>query len=402
MSSSLPSHRAADVTVKITNAAGQPLANAAVTVRQTAHKFLFGSNIFALNPADSAPLQQAYQARFKELLNYATLPFYWGGFEPTPGELGTERVKTMAKWCAAQGIATKGHPLCWHEVWPKWMLDRTDAEVLSLQLARIEREVTAFRGLIDIWDVLNEAVVMPNFTRSPSNLIAICGKIGAVELIKRVFAAARAANPSATLLLNDYIVTADYEQLIDRCLQAGIEIDVIGIQSHMHAGYWGADKAHEVCDRFSRFGKPLHFTELTLQSGDMRQNIPFGGPRLEDWSSTAAGEDRQCGEVTDFYTTLFSHPGVHGITWWDFCDANAWMGAPAGLIRKDGTPKPAYDALLDLVRRRWWTGETKLRTDATGAVRFRATLGRYALSASGREQRFEVHTTGDTTATVSV
>ena len=43
--------------------------------------------------------------------------------------------------------------------------------------------------------------------------------------------------------------------------------DVIGIQSHMHGGYWGAARTWEVCERFARFGKPLHFTETTVVSG---------------------------------------------------------------------------------------------------------------------------------------
>ena len=30
------------------------------------------------------------------------------------------RVEAMARWCKERGIVTKGHPLIWHEVWPRW------------------------------------------------------------------------------------------------------------------------------------------------------------------------------------------------------------------------------------------------------------------------------------------
>ena len=49
--------------------------------------------------------------------------------------------------------------------------------------------------------------------------------------------------------------------------KAGVRIDVIGIQSHMHQGYWGREKTLAVLERFERFHLPIHFTENTLLSG---------------------------------------------------------------------------------------------------------------------------------------
>ena len=57
-------------------------------------------------------------------------------------------------------------------------------------------------------------------------------------------------------------------------------------------------------------------------------------------------EAQQAQEVEDLYRVLFSHPSVEGITWWDFSDQGAWMKAPAGLLRKDMSPRPAYLATL--------------------------------------------------------
>ena len=33
-----------------------------------------------------------------------------------------------------------------------------------------------------------------------------------------------------------------YECLIEGVLEAGIQVDAIGLQSHMHQGYWGEEK----------------------------------------------------------------------------------------------------------------------------------------------------------------
>jgi CRISPR/Cas system endoribonuclease Cas6 (RAMP superfamily) len=49
------------------------------------------------------------------------------------------------------------------------------------------------------------------------------------------------------------------------------------------------------------------------------------------------------------------------------------------------TPKPAYEALMKLIRESWWT-EVDAKTDATGKAPFRGFLGDYELevSAPGR------------------
>ena len=394
--------RTAEVTLTLTGADGKPLAGKAVNVRMVRHRFLFGCNGFKINPSDDSKAQRDYRERFAGLLNFATLPFYWGRYEPRLGQTDAPHVEAMARWCRDNGINTKGHPLCWHQVCPKWAADMDPNEVRKLQLARITREVKGFAGLIDKWDVVNEAVVMPNFERDTNPISKICRKIGQVEIIKETFGAARAANPSAVLLLNDYDTSPKYERLIEECLKAGAAIDVIGIQSHMHAGYRGAAWAWEACERFARFSKPLNFTELTITSGadSERKTVRWEGPNYTDWPTTPEGEARQARQVEEFYTVLFSHPAVQAITWWDFSDDRAWLGAPAGLVRKDMTPKPAYEALLKLVKGKWWTPPQDLTTDSAGQVRFRGYLGDYEASWGGAKAAFQLDKPGTAAATL--
>ena len=54
------------------------------------------------------------------------------------------------------------------------------------------------------------------------------------------------------------------------------------------------------------------------------------------------------------------------------------MGAPAGLLRKDMSPKPAYNVLKKLTQEDWRT-ETSLTTDANGKATFRGFYGEYEL-----------------------
>lgn len=366
-------HRKAAGKVTVLDGRGRPVEGARVAIEQQRHAFLFGCNIFKWDTLPSAELEAAYRTRFADLFNYATLPFYWPTYEPQQGAPLHEHRQRVARWCRDQGITTKGHPLAWNYRDPRWLPDDT-AEVRRLQMARIEDCVGRFDGLIDRWDVVNEATHFDRERcreRAPRHT-AMWRETGQVEFTQACFHHARRANPGAVLLINDYRTDPEYERLVEKLVDESGEplYDVIGIQSHQHGGSWNNDKIWNVCERFSRFGASLHFTETTLLSGKQA----WDGP--SPWPSTREGEARQAREIVRFYTMLFSHPAVEAITWWDFSDHSAWKQAPAGIVRKDMSPKPAYDALLELVKRTWWT-KTDGVTDDGGAATFRGFLGDY-------------------------
>jgi len=76
---------------------------------------------------------------------------------------------------------------------------------------------------------------------------------------------------------------------------------------------------------------------------------------------------------------------VEAITWWDLMDGG-WLGAPAGLIRKDLSPKPAYARLMALIKGKWWTS-LDLSTDAAGLAKARGFLGTYRVTVETAEGR---------------
>ena len=394
--------RTADVTVTLAKEDGTLLTGEEVVVAQKRHHFLFGGAGFFTLPLANAELQGVHkealeqrQAKFFDLFNTVTLPFYWGRFEPQRGKPDTERLRRAAQWCIERGCRVKGHPLCWHTATADWLLPLSSDEILKVQLNRIQREVTDFKGLIDIWDVINEAVIMPVFDKYDNGITRICKELGRTQTILRMFAAARAANPEALLLINDFDVSSAYDILVEGCLNAGIRFDVIGIQSHMHQGYWGIEKTQWVLENFTRFKLPIHFTENTLVSGQIMppEIVDLNDYRVSEWPTTPEGEERQAREVIQHYETLLANPLVESITWWDFADGG-WLGAPAGLVRRDNSSKPAYDELLKRVKGEWWLPPTHLVTDSDGRIRFSGFLGSYELTWAGKTVPFELKTRG--------
>ena len=412
-------HRQGRATVTVRDERGATVpAGTAVTVAQRRHAFLFGNIGFDLIPlangesalpdgpesfgAASVDQLPALADLWLDVFNQATLPFYWGRFEPERGRPDTERLRRTAAWFAERGVVVKGHPLVWHTVAAPWLLDLTTAEVEQAQRERIRRDVRDFAGLVDTWDAINEVVIMPVFDKEDNGITRMAREIGRIATIRLAFEEARTANPKATLLLNDFDMSTAYECLIEGVLEAGITIDALGLQSHMHQGYWGEEKTLAILDRFSRYGLPIHFTESTLLSGHVmpKEIVDLNDYQIPHWPSTPEGEARQADEVVRHYRTLVSHPAVEAITYWGITDDGAWLGAPGGFVRADGTPKPSYHALRSLIKDEWWLPPTPMTTDDDGRVVVSGWLGDYDLTAGDRTAPFVLDRSGTAEVTL--
>ena len=380
------SHRKVKKQIIFKDAQGNALADKQISVKQTNHDFLFGCGAFDFMAYVMKGSEQAKDLTDKwlKVFNYGTLPFYWGMFEHEEGKPNTEAMMKTAKYLQEKNVKVKGHPLCWHTVCADWLMKYDNETIMRKQLERIDRDVKAFKGVIDMWDVINEVVIMPIFDKYDNAITRVCKEKGRVKMIKEVFDKAHECNPNAVLLLNDFNTSINYEILIDGCLNAGVPISAIGIQSHQHQGYWGREKLEEVLERFEHFGLPIHFTENTLISGEIMPAhiVDLNDWQVDEWPSTPEGEERQAKEIEELYRILFSHPLVQAITTWDFKDG-AWLKAPSGFVRLDGSEKPSYTMLKKLIHEEWWT-DTTVTTDANGCAEVEAFKGEYELGADGK------------------
>jgi endo-1,4-beta-xylanase len=366
--------RTAEVVLMLRDKSGVHIPKSRVDVSLIQHAFKFGSNAFGLSSIPEADLQQAYEKRFISLFNYATLPFYWGFYEPQQGELQAEKLYKMAEWCHEHEITTKGHPLVWHEVYPQWAKSLPDGEILNLLQARVKELPSQFRERVGIWDVVNEATIAHRFDNAIGRWMR--DKTSSVA-VDQALHWARQSNPKAFLLYNDFNISPEFEQLITDLLEHDAPLDAIGIQSHMHQGTWPLERAWDICETYARFGLPLHFTELTILSGRlMPMEESDWNAHHTDWKTTPSGELLQAEYGESLYTLLYSHPAVQAITWWDFADYHAWQDAPAGFLREDMSPKPLYDKLYQLIWKDWAT-RVQLVSDDQANLNCRCTFGKH-------------------------
>ena len=395
-------HRVVRKDIKVVDGNGNPVKGKKIEVKQVNHDFLFGCGAFDFIPyaAEGKSEYKEVTEGWLEIFNYGTLPFYWGTYEPVEGKPNFDALMKAASYLKNKGVKVKGHPLCWHTVCADWLLKYDNETILKKQLERIDREVSGFKGVIDMWDVINEVVIMPVFDKYDNAITRICKEKGRVELIKTVFDEARKMNPNATLLLNDFNTSPKYEELIEGCLDAGVSISAIGIQSHQHQGYWGKDKVLDVLERFSRFGLPIHFTENTFVSGDLMPAhiVDLNDWQVPEWPTTPEGEARQAQNVEEMYRLLFENPLVQAITTWDYKDG-AWLGAPSGFVRKDNSRKPSYEILKKLTHEEWWT-DSEAVTNDDGVANVEAFKGEYKIVVDGKE--YDAHISDDELLKITV
>ena len=403
-------NRKAEAKVQFLDAQGKPLANTKIDVNQTNHEFLFGCGAFDFvqfaNPPkseeekmpwfktveDQVKLYNTRVEKWLGLFNYGTLPFYWGNFEKEEGKPNTEGLMNAAKFMKEKGIVIKGHPLFWHTSHAPWLLKYDNAKIMEIALNRIQREVEGFKGIIDMWDVINEVVIMPIYEKYDNYATRVCQEKGRIGLCKELFNQAYKYNPDGTFLINDFNLSTSYEILIDGLLQSGVPVNTIGLQTHQHHGVFGKEKIEEILSRFEHFGLPIHFTENTIVAGPKvpPEIIDLQDAHYDDDAATPELELMQADELEKMYRNLFeNHPLVTAITNWDFSDG-MWLNAPSGFIRKDCSIKPAYERLHKLIKEEWHTAET-VTTDANGFATVSGFRGTYEACAAGKKAEFKLN-----------
>jgi len=346
-------HRKADAKVRIVDAEGKPAAGVKVSIEQTGHEFLFGCNIYRFDRYQNDARNAAYERRFDELFNYATVGFYWRWYEPQRGKPQYEYTDKVVEWCRQRGIRLKGHPLLWGNQAgvPTWSQGQPSPEI---QRQRVVDIMQRYQGRIEFWEVVNE----------PSHL--------AEPKIDQPYRWARQADPRAYLIVNDYHVLGDgcpgFLKLVTEAKQNGVPFDGIGIQAHEpRTMRFPLDRVEEILDRYALLGRELHITEFTPASAGQKIS---GSHREGVWDEAA-----QADYAVKFYRVCFAHPSMRAITWWDLCDDGSWLPG-GGMLRADMSPKPVYEQLKRLIHEEWKTRVTET-TDAAGRFSFRGFCGEY-------------------------
>lgn len=395
-------YRKGDAAIEFVDKKGNPVSNVEVEVHQQTHEFLFGCNLFVLGQLQTPELNTKYETAFANLFNFATIPFYWKELEPQEGKPRFQEGSSfiwrrpppdqLLKWCKVHHIVPKGHALMYNRnaFMPDWTEQNNPELFLKQALTHIEGIARRYKEDIAVWDVVNEERYR---TRNPET----GHKVPDDYLVWCFKATNSLFSKNVQLLYNDDTQNHDnpeeYEGYVNSIVRSGLRIDGMGLQFHLFdlgarskfldGTIYPVKQLLDVYDRIGKLGLPIYITEITL---------PGGGEN---------GYLIQAKIVENLYRLWFSVPNMAGITWWNLGDSTAFGNenkAMGGLLDNEMNPKPAYQALDQLINREWKTN-LKISSGSHGNVSFRGFYGKYRITVNHNgktvEQEINLTKTGN-------
>ena len=351
--------RKGDLRIVVTRANGQAISDAKVEIRMKRHAFGWGSAVVARRILQQGEDSNRYREIVEKYFNRVVFEndLKWYSWQNAANR---DNVVKAVQWLEERDIDVRGHCLIWAS-WrntPRYLKDwENDPEKIRQHIREhIQEEVTALKGKIYDWDVVNELYANNDVTKL----------LGDEEIVKW-FQIAKEADPKPNLYINDYgILSAEgrdtrhqnsYAQTIQFLLDNKAPLGGIGLQSHFGSQATPPEKMLEILDRFGKFGLPISITEHDINTDDEAFQADF---------------------TRDFLTVAFSHPSVEAILTWGFWERSHWL--PKGAYyRADWSLKPAGQVWLDLVTKKWWSNFDE-KTNAKGEVAVRGFLGDYEIT----------------------
>ena len=385
VSHGIETYRKGDGKVRIVDKNGKPVVGAKIKFSQKSHEFRFGANIFMLDELETPEKNDIYKKCFADVFNMATLPFYWDALEPERGKPRYAKDSPKVYRRPAPDL-----------FFPKWLYDAEIDEVKAELERRYSEIAERYADKIPTIEVTNEMKHARGKTKfyDDPDFVEWC-----FRLAEKYFPNNQLGiNESRRFAWCDNCRTSDsYYAYTEAAMLKGARIDAIGMQYHLFNKLEEEyEKSRQMLnprllyahmDMYSRLGKPLQITEITIPS----------------YSWNPEDEELQAEMLEKLYSVWFSHPNVEQIIYWNLVDGYAHLWDPdpdkirasqgdmslgenyyyGGLLRFDMSPKPAYFKLKELLQEKWHT-EAKAVTDADGCTAFRGFYGKYDVEINGK------------------
>ena len=293
----------------------------------------------------------------------------WESLHPEPGVYDFEGADAYVEFGEANDMWILGHTLVWHSQTPRWVFqDESGAPVTrEVLLERMEDHISTvvgrYRGRVDGWDVVNEALNEDGTLRdSPWRRI-----IGD-DYIEHAFRFAHEADPDAELYYNDYSLENKPKRdgavrLVRTAQDAGARVTGIGTQGHFHMAEPTIAQIDSTIRAFAELGDVM-ITELEIDvlpsRGSMSADVgrrEEGGAGLDPYTGGLPDDVQQAlaHRYAEIFEVFLDHEDVISrVTFWGVTDGDSWKnGFPIPgrtnhplLFDRAGDPKPAFDAVV--------------------------------------------------------
>jgi endo-1,4-beta-xylanase len=266
--------------------------------------------------------------------------------EPERGHYTFTEGDTLVAFAEAHYMQVRGHNLVWYRALPSWLIRGhfTRDELMSILHAHILAEVSHYRGQVNIWDVVNEAINDDGTLRD-----SIWSRGIGPDYLDLAFRWAHAANPQARLFYNDYggeglvLKSNAIYNLLAGMIKRGVPINGVGLEMHVSIDeYPQPQDVLANMRRLAALGLEVQITEMDVKIQD--------DPRPMQVKLVAEAQIYR-----NMLSICLDVKQCTAFVMWGFTDRHSWIpgatGHPDAPLIFDATyhPKPAFFALLNVL-----------------------------------------------------
>lgn len=282
---------------------------------------------------------------------------------PREGVYTFDDADKLIAYAERTGTLVRGHTLVWHNQTAPWMFqdakDPRKNASKAVVLKRLENYVSSvvghFKGTVDTWDVVNEVISDTAGLRTGAEG-SKWHEITGTEYLDVAFRAARKADPSARLAINDYSLEGNVNKreelykLVKAMKARGVPVDVVGLQGHISLFGPSVEEFRQAIRRFASLGVMVQVTELDVSiytgSGEKQKTV---SPEI------LARQAQRYAELFAMFMEEAQAGRLDMVVLWGVTDDGSWLNdfpvkgradAPL-LFDRNLQAKPAFWAVVD-------------------------------------------------------
>lgn len=288
------------------------------------------------------PYRDTLTSHFTSITPENALDFRWT--EPGPGVYDFKAADDLVDFAVAHNMTVFGNGLVWYQAVPDWLKNGqyTRSQVIAILHDHIYTVMSRYRGRIDSWEVVNEALSNDGSALRDNFWLQ---KIGP-DYIAMAFRWAREADPDATLYYNDYgaeMPGPKFEalyNLVTGLKKEGTPISGVGFQMHVNLSYLKPTMQGVSANfvRINSLGLKIRITEMDVRG-------------LTGNGATQQQLDEQANLYGSMATLCMHTKACVALTVWGVTDKYTWIDAlfhtedrPL-LFDRSYRPKPAFYAV---------------------------------------------------------
>jgi endo-1,4-beta-xylanase len=297
-----------------------------------------------------------------------------GSLVPTQGKYDFTDADKFVAFGEENKMVIHGHTLIWHSQTPKWFFkDSLGKEVARDELINrmknhINTVVTRYKGRVNTWDVVNEAVLDDGSLRK-SKFYTIIGE----DFIKLAFEFAHEADPDAELYYNDYSTSNRKKRdgivrLVKSLKENGVPIHGVGMQGHIGLDNPEIEEFEKSIIAFSDLGVKVSITEFDItvlpspwdnQGAEVSANFEYQ-EKMNPYSkglpdSVSTVFNKRC---LDYFKLFLKHEDkIDKVNMWGVNDGDSWLNNwPVRgrtdyplIFDRNNNPKAVVDSIIRIV-----------------------------------------------------